>query len=98
MFVVLWNFRLLSMFTKYMRIWNSQYLPKLWYFQAPRYDDVRGRGTKRRRVVSFTPRPLCRRYPLDRTLGGSQSRSGRCGEEKYLLYLSGTEIDRTSSP
>jgi hypothetical protein len=46
-------------------------------------------GTRWRRVVSFTPRPLyprgkSRQYLLDRRLGGSQSRSGRCGEEKNL--------------
>jgi hypothetical protein len=40
-------------------------------------------------VVSFTPRPLypqgkSLRYPLDRRLGGPQSRSGRHGEEKNL--------------
>jgi hypothetical protein len=39
-------------------------------------------------VISFTPRPLHPsgknpRYPLDRKLGGTQSRfDGRCGEEK----------------
>jgi hypothetical protein len=38
-------------------------------------------------VVGFTPRPLYSQgkslwYPLDRRLGGSQSRSGRGGEEK----------------
>jgi hypothetical protein len=38
-------------------------------------------------VVSFTPRPLYPQgkspwYPLDRRLGGPQSRSGRDGEEK----------------
>jgi hypothetical protein len=38
-------------------------------------------------VVSFMPPPLYPqgkgpRYPLDRGLGGPQSRSGRCGEEK----------------
>jgi hypothetical protein len=36
-------------------------------------------GTRRRWVVSFTPRPLCPRYPLDRRLSGPQSWSGRCG-------------------
>jgi hypothetical protein len=40
-------------------------------------------------VVRFTRRPLYSRgrslrYPLDRRLGGPQSRSGRCGEEKIL--------------
>jgi hypothetical protein len=44
-------------------------------------------GTRWRWVVSFTPRPLYLQgkslcYPLDRRLGGSQSRSGRGGEEK----------------
>jgi hypothetical protein len=33
-------------------------------------------------VVNFTPRPLYPRYPLDRSLGGPQSRSGRRGEVK----------------
>jgi len=38
-------------------------------------------------VVSFTPQPLHAQgkspwYPLDRSLGGTQSRSGRGGEEK----------------
>jgi hypothetical protein len=31
------------------------------------------------------------RYALVRRLGGLQSRSGRCGEEKHLLALSGIE-------
>jgi hypothetical protein len=44
-------------------------------------------GTGWRWVVSFTPRPLYLQgkrpwYPLDRRLGGPQSRSGRDGEEK----------------
>jgi len=33
-------------------------------------------------VVSFTSRPLYPIYPLDRRLGGPQSRSERGGEEK----------------
>jgi hypothetical protein len=36
-------------------------------------------------VARFVPRPLYPRYPLDKNLGGSQSRSGRCGVEKNLL-------------
>jgi hypothetical protein len=45
-------------------------------------------GTRRRWVVSFTPRPLypqgkCPWYPLDRRWGGPQSHSGHGGEEKY---------------
>jgi hypothetical protein len=44
-------------------------------------------GTRWRRVVSFTTQPLYSQgkspwYPLDRRLGGPQSRSGCCGEEK----------------
>jgi hypothetical protein len=35
-------------------------------------------------VVSVKPWPLYPRYPLDRRLGGPQSRSGRRGEEKIL--------------
>jgi hypothetical protein len=33
-------------------------------------------------MASFTPRGKNPLYPLDRKLGGSQSRSGRCGEKK----------------
>jgi hypothetical protein len=44
-------------------------------------------GTRWRRIVSFTPRPLCPRgkgplYSLDRRLDGPQSRSGRRGGDK----------------
>jgi hypothetical protein len=45
-------------------------------------------------VISFTPRPFCLQgnspwYPLDRRLGGPQSRSGRGGEEKSSQPLLG---------
>jgi hypothetical protein len=44
-------------------------------------------GTRRKWVVSFTPRPLYPQgkspwYPLDRELGGPQSQFGHGGEEK----------------
>jgi len=44
-------------------------------------------GNRWRWVVSSTPRPLYPQgrspcYPLDKRLGGPQSRSGRGGEEK----------------
>jgi hypothetical protein len=47
-------------------------------------------------VVNFTPRPLYPQgkslwYPLDRRLGGPQSRSGRGGEEKISQTLPGIE-------
>jgi hypothetical protein len=47
-------------------------------------------------VVSFTLRPLYPQgkspwYPLDRKLGGYQSRSGHGGEEKYSQPLPGLE-------
>jgi hypothetical protein len=53
-------------------------------------------GTRWRWVVSFTPRPLYPKgkslsYPLDRRLGGPQSRSGRGGEEKNSQPLPGLE-------
>jgi hypothetical protein len=56
-------------------------------------------GTSWRWVVSFTHRPLYprgknTRYPLDRRLGGPQSRSPRSGEEK-ILETTGT---RTPTP
>jgi hypothetical protein len=51
---------------------------------APRILDL---GTRLRWVVSFTPQPLYSQgkipcYPLDRRLGGPQSRCGCGGEEK----------------
>jgi hypothetical protein len=64
---------------------------------TPRHEGVLGSGviaplilglvTRWRWVVSSTPRPLYPQgksfwYPLDRRLSGSQSRSGRGGEEK----------------
>jgi hypothetical protein len=60
---------------------------------APRILDL---GTSWRCVVSLTPRPLYPQgkspwYPLDRRLGGPQSRSGRGGEEKNSQPLSGLE-------
>jgi hypothetical protein len=53
-------------------------------------------GTRWRRVVSFTPQPLYHQgknpwYPLDMGLGGPQSRSGRCDEEKNSQSLPGLE-------
>jgi hypothetical protein len=64
---------------------------------APRILDL---GTRCRWVVSFTPRPLylkgkSRWYPLNRRLGGPQSRSGCSGEEKNFQPLPGP---RSSSP
>jgi hypothetical protein len=50
-------------------------------------------GTRWKWVVSFTPRPLYPKgkspwYPLDRRLGGPQSRSGRGGGENNSQPLS----------
>jgi hypothetical protein len=55
-----------------------------------------GLGTRWKWVVSFTPRPLYPQgkipwYPLDKRLGGLQSRSGRGGEEKNSQPLPGLE-------
>jgi hypothetical protein len=60
---------------------------------APRILDL---GTRRRWVVSFTARPLYLRgkrpwYPLDTRLGGLQSLSGRCREEKISQPPPGIE-------
>jgi hypothetical protein len=53
--------------------------------------------------VSFTPRPLYPQgnitwYPLDRRLGGPQSRSGRGGEENNSQPPSGTELKNPDRP
>jgi hypothetical protein len=53
-------------------------------------------GTRRRWVVSFTSRPLyphgkSARYPLDRSLGRPQSRSGRGAEEENSQFPPGIE-------
>jgi hypothetical protein len=37
--------------------------------------------------AAFNPQGKSRRYPLDRRLGGTQSRSGRGGEEKNSQRL-----------
>jgi hypothetical protein len=59
-------------------------------------------GTSWEWVVSFTPRPLYSlekslRYFLDRTLCGSQSRSGRRGGEK-ILTLQGLKLRSLCRP
>jgi hypothetical protein len=51
-------------------------------------------GTKWTQVVSFAPLQIYPRgnspqYPLDRRVGGFQSRSGLCGEDKNVLPLPG---------
>jgi hypothetical protein len=75
--------------------------------RAPHHEGVLGSGgialrildlgTRWRWVVSFTPRPLYNQgkipcYPLDRRLGGPQSRSGRGGEEKNSPLLPGLKL------
>jgi hypothetical protein len=60
---------------------------------APRILDL---ATRWRWVVSFVPQPLYPQgkspwYPLDRRLGGPQSRSGRGGDEKNSQTLPGLE-------
>jgi hypothetical protein len=52
---------------------------------APRIRDL---GTRWRWVVSFMPRPLHPRYPLDRRLGGPQSRSENvCQNFNFVLWF-----------
>jgi hypothetical protein len=67
---------------------------------APRILDL---GARWRWVVSFMPRPLYPQgkgpwYPLDRRLGGSQSRSGRGGEEKNSEPPPGIEPQNPDRP
>jgi hypothetical protein len=49
-------------------------------------------------LVSLTSRPLYlernTRYPLNRRLGGLQSRSGRCGVEKHNFLLDAQPVAR----
>jgi hypothetical protein len=42
-------------------------------------------------MVNFTPRPLYPRHPLDRRLGGHQSRSERGGQEENFQPPPGIE-------
>jgi hypothetical protein len=51
-----------------------------------------GREWSASRPGRFLPPGKSSRYPLYSRLGGRQSRSGRSGEEKILLLLSGIEI------
>jgi hypothetical protein len=67
---------------------------------APRTPNL---GNRWMRLVSFTPRPpysqgKSPQYPLDRWLGGPQSRSGRGNEEKEIPFppLSGIEPGRST--
>jgi hypothetical protein len=58
-------------------------------------------GRRWRWVVGFTPRPLCPRGkslpgPLERRLGGPQSRFGRCREKKNLFSLPGVDLRPSS--
>jgi hypothetical protein len=60
-------------------------------------------GTRWRWVVSFTPQPLYPQgkspwYPLDKRLGGPQSRSGRGGEGKNSRPPSGIEPYNPNRP
>jgi hypothetical protein len=48
-------------------------------------------GTRWRWVVSFVPQPFYRRYPSNRRLGGSQSRSGHDVDEKNSQPQPGLE-------
>jgi hypothetical protein len=64
--------------------------------EALRREDL---ATSRRWIVSFTPRLLYPRDPLDRRLSGPHSQSGRRGEEKILDATgTGTPTPRSSSP
>jgi hypothetical protein len=62
---------------------------------------IRNIGTRRRRVVSFTPRPLHTqeepRYPLHRRLGRPQSQSVRFWRSENLFFQPGVE-PRTVHP
>jgi hypothetical protein len=48
------------------------------------------------RTGRFNPRGERTRYPLDKRLSGSRSRSERCGEEENLLSLAGIEPRQSS--
>jgi len=49
------------------------------------------------RLGRFTPGKGAPKFPLDKSLGGQQSRSGRGGEEKNPLPLPGIE-PQSSNP
>jgi hypothetical protein len=62
---------------------------------GPRILDL---GTRRRWVVSFTPRRLYPRHPLERRLGGPQSRSERGGDEKNSPHTPAIELPNHDRP
>jgi hypothetical protein len=91
-YVLYWAIQWISRFHRYIKVKLSLCLTKHHAMKsywgsggiAPRILDL---GTRWRRVVSFTPWPLYPQGnshwdPLDRRLGGPQSRSGHGGEEK----------------
>jgi hypothetical protein len=53
-----------------------------WMYRSTFFD----LGTSWRGVVSFTSGEKSPRYPLDRKLGGAQSRSGRRGENSLTYW------------
>jgi hypothetical protein len=92
------SLRSISILFSHLRLGLKQNVKlSLCFNYAPRHESVLGEwrhisthcdlDTRWMWVVSFTPRPLYPLgkspwYPLDRRLGGPQSRSGRGGEEK----------------
>jgi hypothetical protein len=55
------------------------------------YGELDGGEWSASRPGHFTQGETAPPYPLDRRMGGIQSRSGRCGWEKNLLRLPGIE-------
>jgi hypothetical protein len=72
-----------------MKIWESGAIAALCLASA-----LDGGEWSATRPCCFTPGGECHWYPLDRRLGGPQSRSGCCGEEKNLALLVSVTIDR----
>jgi hypothetical protein len=68
-----------------------------WKYSSTFFDlDIRWRGVGSFTTGKLYPRRKSPQYPLDRRLGGPQSRPGRCGVEKNLLPLPGIKPRQSS--
>jgi hypothetical protein len=85
--------------TKPNSLLNKHHIVKIYWGSGSTAPRILNLGTRWRQMVSFTPllhynRDKSPRYPLDRRLGGTQSRSGRGGEQKKLHHRPCRQLSR----